>query len=285
VWVVLGTLIAFLVAAPYTLLDLPHFLNGFARLASEYRAPSNTAEAAWIVYLKQLRIALQWPGSLIALAGIAYGALRAARGPDRLKWTLALVFVLMYFGFVSRQNILFARYLLPLLPPLSLLGAAGIVSIADWTRRVRIPVAGRQGVIVALTLVAIVPPAYASIQFDANEARVWTIEQAYRWILRTLPERRAICIEGSVTFHLPAAYNSTHVVQLRRTGDAASFRKEGIQYLVASSQIYGPYVEHPDQFPEEYGYYRRLFDETKEVVRFTASPEHPGPELRILEVK
>jgi len=54
---------------------------------------------------------------------------------------------------------------------------------------------------------------------------------------------------------------------------------------VASSQVYGPYVEHPEQFPAEYADYARLFAETTVVARFAPTLEHPGPELRILQVR
>ena len=41
----------------------------------------------------------------------------------------------------------------------------------------------------------------------------------------------------------------------------------------------------PAAYPDEDRQYRRLFEQTQEVARFTATPEHPGPELRILRVK
>jgi len=282
--VVTGMVVAFLIGAPYSLLDLPHFLNGFARLASEYRAPLAGAEPVWIRELKSLRIALQWPGSVIVLIGLSVGIVHATVGPDRLKWVLATTFPLVYFWFVARQNIFFARYLLPLVPPLSLLAAAGVVWMVATARRATASEPVRRIVTIAATLLAIVPPAYTSIGFNGNESRVWTTEQAYRWILRTLPPGTTVCIEGSVTFHLPPQYKATHVVQLRREGDAAAYKREGVQYLVATSQNYGPVMAHPDQFPAEYADYRRLFADTREVVRFTPSSEHPGPELRVLQV-
>jgi len=283
-WVVLAMAIAFLLAAPYTLLDLPEFLNGFARLASEYRAPLAGVEPVWMRAIKSLRIAYQWPGSLIVLTGLVVGAARIVTGPDRHKWALLTVYPIAYFFFVSQQNIFFARYLLPLVPSLSLLGAAGMVAVIDVARRGHVPASARQAVVLAVTLLAIVPPAYSSIQFNALESKVWTTEQAYRWILQTLPAGSTIYIEGSVTFHLPPSYRSTHIVQLRHKGDAASYKREGIQYLVASSQVFGPYMDLPSQTPAEYGDYVRLFRETKELARFAPSREHPGPELRILQV-
>ena len=283
--VFVGTVVAFLIAAPYTLLDLPHFLNGFAYLAGAYRAPANTANPGWLVYFKLLRTSLQWPGSLIVLSGLVLGIARVALGPDRLKWALALGFSVTYFYFVSHQNIFFGRYLLPMVPPLSLLGAAGVIWIVDAVRSVDVPRGVHEAVIAGVTLLVIVPPAYTSIAFNGLESRVWTTEQAYRWIIDTLPAGSTICIEGSVTFQLPAGYKSTHVVQLPRKGDAASFKRDGVQYLVASSQQYGRYSDTADPPSPESRDYQRLFEDTKEVARFTPSSDHPGPELRILQVR
>jgi hypothetical protein len=147
------------------------------------------------------------------------------------------------------------------------------------------PTAVHQSVTAVITLLVIVPPAYTSISFNDVESRVWTTEQAYRWIVGTLPAGSTICIEGSVTFQLPAAYKSTHVFQLPRKGDAASFKREGVQYLVASSQQYGQYADAADPPSAEFRSYHKLFEDTIELARFTPSPEHPGPELRILQVK
>jgi 4-amino-4-deoxy-L-arabinose transferase-like glycosyltransferase len=294
VWVVLGTLIAFLVAAPYTLLDLPHFLNGFARLASDYRLPLAGADPVWVRELKTLRIALEWPGvartegaivsSLIVLTGLAVAVASIAVGPGRLKWVLVTAFPIAYFYFVSRQNLFFARYLLPLIPSLSLLGAAGVVWIVDTMRRFDVPRPVCQAVIVILTLVSIVPPAYSSIGFNINEGRVWTTEQAYWWIRRELPKGTSIRFEGSVTVRLPPDYNASYTKELR-TEDVDRHERDGSQYLVASSQVYGKYQVDPADYPEENRRYQQIFSETEEVARFTASAEHPGPELRILRLK
>jgi hypothetical protein len=89
--IVVAMVAVFLLAAPYTLVDLPTFLNQFARLSSEYRSPGNAGGPVWIVYLKHLRIALQTPGSLLVLAGSA-GLYRVLFGPMRLKWVLATMF-------------------------------------------------------------------------------------------------------------------------------------------------------------------------------------------------
>jgi 4-amino-4-deoxy-L-arabinose transferase-like glycosyltransferase len=275
---------AFLAAAPYTFLDLPAFLNQFARLSSEYRSPPSTPEPVWQIYLKHLRLALQWPGSLMVIGGFAVGVWKIARDRSRLRWMLALVFPLVYFRFVSQQNIIFARYLLPIVPFLSLLAAAAVVALVAGMRRAGVPIRVRHAITVVMTVIAIAPPAYTAINYDAGQAKMWTQALAYDWIRRELPPGTSIRLEGSVSPKLPVTYKVSYAKQLRMDG-TSDYAGLGFQYIVASGQVYGPYLENPTAFPTEYNDYQRIFAETEEVARFTASPEHPGPELRVLKVR
>jgi 4-amino-4-deoxy-L-arabinose transferase-like glycosyltransferase len=281
-WIIGGMLLAFLLAAPYTFIDLPTFLNQFARLSSEYRAPAVSTDPVWQTYFKHLRIALEWPGVILVIVGIVFGFWRTLRGPERLKWVLVTVFPLVYFRFVSNQNIVYGRYLLPLIPFLSLLAAAAVVWIVDWLRQIQMPRQARNLATVALTLLAIAPPAYNAIAYDADAAKVWTTQQAYEWIRRELPAGTSIRLEGSLAIKLPPTYRTSYVKQLRLNTDYAG---AGVQYLVASSQCYGDYFEHPERFPAEYADYQRILSQTEEVARFKATGSHPGPELIILKVK
>ena len=285
--IVAGMMAAFLAAAPYTFLDLPTFLNQFARLSSEYRMPSVTPEPIWLIYLKHLRNALAWPGSLLVVAGIVLGIVRIVTGPARIDWVLATVFPLLYFRFISKQNIVYGRYLLPLVPFLSLLAAAGVVWIVGRLRGLGLPRGPRNLAIVVLALAAIAPPAYNAIQFDANEAKVWTTEQAYNWILREVPKGSSVTMESRQIL-LPPEYHPAYLAQLRLHA-FEYYDAQGIDYLVASSQSYGNYFDTkkngPQNYPSEYADYERIFRQAREVARFTPSSDHPGPELRILKVK
>jgi 4-amino-4-deoxy-L-arabinose transferase-like glycosyltransferase len=276
---------AFLAVAPYTLIDLPVFLNQFARLSAEYRT-TVSPEPVWQVYLKHLRNALGWPGSIIVLSGIVLGVVHAVAGPSRLKWVVVILFPFVYFRFISNQNIVYGRYLLPLLPFLSLLGAAAIVAAVDRLRDTRLPQAAQRAAIIGFTIVAIGPPAYTSIAFDKNAARVWTTEQAYNWILHSIPAGSKVTMESRQIL-LPATYKATYLAQLRLL-PYEHYVEQGVEYLVASSQCYGPYLDlkngGPQKYPAEYGDYMRIFSQTQEVARFTPSGDHPGPELRILKV-
>lgn len=283
-WIVTAMVATFLLAAPYTLIDLPSFLNQFARLSAEYRTPARFDDPVWLIYMKHLRNALEWPGSVIVIAGVMFGLFKAAAGPDRLKWALVTIFPLIYFRFISNQTLFFGRYLLPLLPFLSLLGAAAIVEIVRQLRRSPVPRLVRNVAIVALTIVAIGPPAYTSIGFNANAAKVWTTEQAYAWLMKEVPAGSKITMESRQIL-LPATYHAAYLPQLRMR-PFEHYVKGGVDYLVASSQCYGPYLEKdgPQKYPDEYADYMRIFSQVQEVARFSPSDEHPGPELRILKL-
>lgn len=281
-----GMLAAFLLAAPYTVIELPVFLNQFARLSAEYRTANPGTDAVWLIYLKHLRNALGWAGSAIVIAGFGVGVFRAVAGPSRLKWLVAILFPLIYFRFLSNQTIVFGRYLLPMLPLLALLGAAAIVAVATGLRSTGLSRRGRGLAVAALTAIAVVPPAYTSIAFDASAAREWTTEQAYNWLITNVPKGSRVIMESRQIL-LPDAYRTTYLGQLRQR-PFDSFVADGVEYLVASSQSYGPYLDAasggPRKYPQEYAEYMTIFSQTEELVRFTPSARHPGPELRVLKI-
>ena len=113
-----GAAVAFLIAAPYTVLDLPGFLDRFATLTAEYRHAAPPPESGTIIYLKHLRLQFALPGMLLIAGGMVMGLIRGVRGPGRVPWAIALVFPIPYFLMVADQRIIYARYLLPIVPML-----------------------------------------------------------------------------------------------------------------------------------------------------------------------
>ena len=283
-----GAVAAFLVAAPYTILDLPAFLNGYAHLAGYY-SPKRLAEPAWVTYYKHLSRSMDWPAFLLLLGGLGLGAVRAIRGPGRVRWTVTIVFPLLYYYFLSGQTLVFGRYLLPLLPFVCVLAAVGTVSGVSLLRRFDIPRAPRTAVIAALTAAALAPPAWQSMNFVRTIARTSTVEQAYDWIRSSVPKGSSIVIETQALLLSPKAYKARNVPQLvldsRVPGDHDAYVKDGVDYIVASSQKYGDAMTRPKDFPDLHGAYSRLFEESQEVMRFTPNAEHPGPEIRILRLR
>jgi 4-amino-4-deoxy-L-arabinose transferase-like glycosyltransferase len=284
-----GSIAAFLIAAPYTILDLPGFLNGFAHLSSSYSAQM-PLEAPAVTYLKHLRNSLHWPALLLAVAGMILGAVRAVRGPGRVRWTLAVMFPLLYFSFISRQSLVFGRYLLPLLPFLCLLAAAATVSGVSLLRRFDIPRAARTALIAALTVAALLPPAAQAVGFNLMMSKTSTVEQAHAWILDNLPKGSHVVIETRALLLPAGVYRATNVPRLivhpetRGVLEYSELVAGGVDYFVASSQAFGPALSEPHSRPEEFDAYMRLFEQSRELVRFAPTASHPGPELRVYKV-
>jgi 4-amino-4-deoxy-L-arabinose transferase-like glycosyltransferase len=273
---------AYLLAAPYTVLDLPGFLNGYAHLMTSYTGVP-PVEAPAVTYLKHLRRALWWPGFIAVIGGVAFAVVRAIRGPGRVRWTLAVLFPVLFFWFVSRQTLVFARYLLPLVPFACVLAATAIVSGVSLLRRFSIPRLPRTALITALTILVLLPPALTAVSANRMLGSQ-TAANAYAWIRANVPEGSKIVVESNRLTLAGTPYASRNVPQLRlKSYD--DYVEDGVDYLVASSQCYGPYFAEPHRFRREYEEYMRLFTQAREVARFTPPPGKPWPELIILRVK
>lgn len=278
---------AFLLAAPYTILALPAFLEAFAQLSSVY-TQSTQWEPGWMIYLKHVRINLGTPSLLLVGTGAAVAAIRLALGPSRARWALVLLFPLGYCWFISRQGLIFARYILPSLPFVALLGSIGVMTIVRALQRlIRVPGTPRAKLLpvtvgVLLGLVLIEKAARVSIAFDAGLGRPNTIALAYDRIRREIPAGTYVVVESRALL-LPPVYRSRNIPQLRaHTLD--QYRAEGVDYLLASSQGYGPVLDNPQAFASQHADYARLFGETREVWRIAPTNDVPGPELRLLRV-
>lgn len=279
----LASLVAFVVTSPYVVLDLPGFLNGFARLAGEYRSNASIAEPVWIVYMKHLRLTVGWPALLLAGAGLVLAVDRSVRGPGRVRWAVVLSFTLVYFAIIARQRIVFARYLLPIIPMLCLSASWAVISGVSFLRRYEIRRAPRTALVVALTAAALLPPAVEAVKFDRMIARRGTADQAFDWMQANIPAGATVVLESRKIVPPIGLYNSRNVGTLLFQG-YDDYITQGVEYVVASSQIYGASFQAPHEFPAQYAAYMNLFERMKELTRFTPSSEHPGPELRIYRV-
>jgi len=279
----LASLAAFVATSPYALLDLPQSLNAFARITGDYRLNPPPADAVWILYLTHLRLTFGWPAVLLAGAGLLLGLVRFVRGPGHLRWALIVIFTAVYFTIVARQNAVFARYLLPIVPMLCLAAACAVVSGVSLLRRYEIPRAPRTALIAALTIAALLPPAIQAIQFDRMVAKQGTADLAYAWINANIPKASSVVLESRTILLPPGLYRSRNITNLR-TEKYEDYVAEGVEYIVASSQCYGAYFDAPQNFPTEYAEYLAMFERMHELVRYTPSADHPGPELRIFRI-
>jgi 4-amino-4-deoxy-L-arabinose transferase-like glycosyltransferase len=270
----------FLAGTPYAWLDLPKFLNDYARLAAIF-ARERTGEPGWSIYLKHLRGALGWPALVMTFAGMALTVVRAVSGPGRVRWVLLLVFSLVYFRVMAGSYQIYGRYILPLLPMASLMAAIATVAAVGLVRRGRWPgwSIRLSGAAAVLALLAV--PAWTSAVFVRDLGRPGTVDLAYRWIDANVPAGSKVVLERRVLL-LPAPKYETVNLPSLLTRSYDDFVKDGFDYMVASS-FEEPFAA-PQDHREAYLAYRELFSRAQMVASFDRSGEVTGPALAVYKL-
>lgn len=274
---------AFVVGTPYAVLDLPSFLNDYARLAAIFARPRG-GEPGWSIYLKYLEGSLGVAGFWLAGLGVLIAILRVARGPERGRWFLLLLFPVVYFEVMAHSAQIYGRYILPLLPPATLLAAIAIATLARVLAALPMPRALALAGAAALVVVATVEPARTAISFDRNLGRPGTIDLTYRWIQGHLDPGTKIVVETHALL-LPAPRYVSENVAAIVAKRAEDYRAEGVSYLVASTDGYEAAFAPSAAGRPELASYRALFDQTDEIASFTRSRDVDGPTLRIFKLK
>lgn len=276
--------VTFLVVAPFTLIDLPGFLNGFAKLMTYYREPPLGADPAWLTYLKHVRLNLGWPASLLLASGLGLGIGRAISGPGRVRWTLLVLFPLLFFYALSDRGLVYARYLMPAMPFACVLAAIAVISGVSLLRRFDIPRAPRTALITALTVAAVLPPSVTAVQFVRTISQTSTQTLAYRWLDQNLPDGARVVVERSEV-RLPEPRFRVEYERSLVSHPYGYYKESGANYLVASSQSFWRAFADPSAEKSTYDAYMTLLTLGREVARFTPAPGRPGPELIVIEVR
>jgi hypothetical protein len=258
--------LAFLAGAPYTLLDMPGFLDGFAAQFSRFAVP-RVADPLWLVYLKHLSPGF---GRLWAATGIAGAALLLWRRGTRRAWAPLLAFALVYLYVLSSHAPAFGRYALPLLPPLCLLTAVAAVEMIALLRARATMLSSRTavGVIWAAVLVLLLArPTMSAIDFLNGLKRADTRTMAADWLRANAPRGSRVAVENSGPTYLSAAGFATVSAQLLFEHDAAWYRQRA-DYLIVSSADLSRYGD--------------LLSAGPTVFQIAPTPQRWGPPIQIV---
>lgn len=285
---------AFIVATPYSVLDARQFVEDM-RFNWLTGAPEGTLagqQRSWGRYMLTLGNALGWPLFVCAAAG---GAMTLARIRELDARGTAVVLVhatwivsfWLFYG-ISPHHAL--RFIMPIVPSLLLLGAAGIVHAARKSPRHR-----RR---VAITMVAVL--AYSTV-YTAAADRKFLRDPRYAagaWM------RQHIGADSTVGFFANEAYLPYfdrpifHVQfldvmsQSGFVGEAFEDRirqilAEGPDVIVDANFYYDRFLDSPARFPDRAAFYQRLLAGSgaggfRPLARFTLSSPpwlDPRPEL------
>jgi 4-amino-4-deoxy-L-arabinose transferase-like glycosyltransferase len=287
--VVGGAAAAFLLAAPYTVLNLPAFLNGFGNLLSQY--PPQT-EGKYTLYFNHICIALApegmrhyglyaaaAPALLLLLAGFVMLVAQLRARATRVRAFVVLLFPPVYFWFVSNQggpSMAFERYQLALWPALAIWFGIGVIAIRDL-------IAGphtstqRRRIVLGVLLSVLVVPAYHAVSIDQSMHRLHTAQQAGDWIVRNVRPNERVMIGTDWMQLPPRLVHDNGNGLIRESIDA--YKARGVVYLVASSDYF---TGNPADPADDLNGYRRIFDATNAVATFSRPGE---PTYTILKIK
>lgn len=285
---VLGTFIiaavTFGIFEPYAILDRSQLLKDLGEQTTflvtnnpPFSVPFTIQYAHTIPYVYQFGNLLFWcfgiPLGLAAFAGVVFALVRNAGARLHPDQTVLLLWVIPYFLFVGSFFAKFNRYMLPITPVMTLLGAALLVWLvkrAHGSARVL-----AWGALAAVTVVSFLYSlAYMNIYAHPN-----TRVAASQWIYTHIPAGTAIATEGAWDDPLPMPIDGRSPAIYRQAGldpnnpglnlyDPDDQHKIAnityilthAQYIIMSSErMVGSIPKLPDRYPITTRYYDLLF--------------------------
>ncbi len=285
-----GVAAGFLIGSPYSILDLPHFLNGLASLTQQYNQPRSFLGAAE-TYVKYMRNWFSLPGVLspewgwLGMAVVALGVGVLVRGATDRDATregargavVRVRVLLVYFkaGITALRPVSAAVDARPLRVLRSRRGAGP--ARARSVRHARCD-RSASSCSARSSSSALVD----DVSWDFKQRLVTTSEEASAWVFKSVRSDEHFIIENDAV-QLPPQFHAQIVGDLiEKTADA--YTRDGVTYLIASSARSDRYFAEPDHSAGEIAAYRALLNSTEPVAKFAASRQHPGPTILILKL-
>jgi hypothetical protein len=301
---------AFVAANPYAVLDAGAFLHGLGRQHSATASSTKlgTSQHNGFVFYGW---ALTWGFGIVPLIAAGGGAVVLAAGKRaRLTAWVLIAPTVCFLLFMGAQDRYFGRWVMPVLPLLCLLAAAGGIAairvVSAWRPRLGVAFA-------ALTIAALLAQgAVAVIHNDLVLSRADTRALTLAWMNRNIPAGAGVVVEPvvgeefrghwtAVDPRRPAGARGEQALLPQRRlaglpleriprpaavvgaeGYARSLRPElvgayeraGICWVVVGSTQRGRIETEPRRVPDAVAYYRAL--ERSSRIAFRASPFRPG---------
>ena len=262
---------AFVAGSPYVLLDWRTFVRDLGAEAAHMREGHLGFELVQNHWAEMFANVVE-SGNVALLALAVAGASMAVVRRDVLGRTLVVTLATLAL-FAASSNVLFARYLIPMLPVAALLGAHAIVAISGVLSRRR---AGVRPVLVAVALIAVLSlPAWLVAHRLALFSAADTRTEAWTWVNTVLrrPGDR-IAVEWKSIPRRPVRFDvaeSSAIVY-----DVAQLRADGIEYVAVTDRLYRRYLRAPDLYPQQAAFYLGLLTTAEPVASFSPFADDHG---------
>lgn len=280
--------LAFALTSPFVLFNLPaawqavsferwHMVTGHFRVVHE---------AGFRFYLSDLLPrALGWPAFGLAIMGIGLAIHRG--GTARL----VAIFALTGLAWIGSWRVAFDRYVLLLVPALSVLAGYGVGRLVDylphglgWTAATTRP--RRSVEVLVLLLLLAWQPFLTSWHEGTNRRRPSTRDAAIQWARASIPPGSLAAVERysieAMTDSLALLVIPFDSVDPHRFDPAYSLPYYApFEWIVLSSALYDRYLSRIHEFPAQSNFYDGVARHLNLVAEFRPERGLTGPTIRI----
>ncbi len=262
----------------------------------------------YVYYLRSLVIGMGWPLFLISVCALVVVLARKSNAG-----LLAALVPLVVYLFLGRQEMYFARFMLPCYPGLIALAGTLIAGFGDAKR-----VGNLSRWRLVLAVLVVIPTLRDSIRFDVLISREDTRTAAKVWIEGNIPAKARIVMDRAIlspplSTPLDRQPRSSKLYDVILAGDKGVsmrsidyYRRLGVEYIVSSSFIEDIGLSDPVLHAERKGFYKELSRDGElsalfKPYRASHAPEfvfdqiygpwsslsefdRPGPEIRIYRI-
>lgn len=196
--------IGFLIACPYSILAWREFIAGVSFEARHMRMGHgelflNTGNGHIYHLRVNLNSGMGLPLTIASIFGVLWACIK--RRPQDL---ILLSFTLTYFGIVGCFKVRFARYLMPIIPPLCILAGNALCEVFQICVRSHGSATARvikAGIAAALCLITAAYTALYSVAVVKVMALPDTRDEAAKWVRANIPFGSTIAVAGNPWFY------------------------------------------------------------------------------------
>ncbi|MFH1597845.1 MAG: glycosyltransferase family 39 protein [Patescibacteria group bacterium] len=208
---------------------------------------------------------------------ICYKIIKKKYSQREFKFFFLLISVISYILLLSVLNLHWARWLIPAVTILFIMGAAGLDYIFKYCSR-------RRWLAVLICIIIFAAPAWRLARTMYGWADDYTIEKARQYILREMPEGTEFVVEP-YTPDLPADKYITEKVPNLTVRDREEYEKQGATHFIISGGVHGRILQEagfPDPEPNfvwAAEQYQQLTSQNELIYAVEPNPEYTPEQL------
>lgn len=285
--------LGFFIVCPYAFLDFPKFYSSIQFLHTLDTTGYWGIDPDINGYQGYLS-SLNWQlGILLLIAGIigiGYSIYR-----DKQTGLILFIFPIIFYLILGRSKLIMDRFILPLLPFVTLAGARLIDGISENIPKYKTIILS------VFSILLIIQPLLNAVYCDYLFTQKDTRTLAKEWIEQHIPQGSYIVTEGygppliqsqpyiKNIFPIELVIGPYHVTELPKSGAAtnsiAYYLSHDSQYLITSSFIYLRYWLKPELYPNEIMFYETLPKKIKCIAIFSPYRASANPtDFHCLEI-